>query len=426
MGRFHLAGLMISFAIIFILFLMLDKYGQFIFMSLGFVFSLFVFIFYILHFDKRPQKAAESSYPDISVIIPCYDAEKVIAKTIESAIALKYPGKKEVIVVDDASKDSSVDVIKEFDGVKLLKQEKNKGKAAALNFGVGHCCGDYVLFIDADTILPDDLLLRAMPHVQGEKFGATTFAIMAADPKSIWERMQEIEYFITFGLPSYLLDKFGGVVCAQGATAIYNKKALLDAGGFDETNMTEDFEMTLRLIDKGYKIRYLPITVHTSVQKDFKGLLRQRLRWHRGGIYNLYKYRHLIFDRSKSDTGIFAIPALALMIFFMIAGFFFMATRTMLFAQKIGIGLYGWIFYGTDIFALSLDPYFIRADIILFSSLFLVFLYWVVQSTKMLKIPFGWDKIRVFILMNFIYPLIVSFFYAYSLYLELAREERKW
>jgi len=92
------------------------------------------------------------SYPKVSVIIPAYNEEKVIANTIEGLLETKYP-KKEIIFVDDGSKDNTLQIAKNYkDQIKVLSKP-NGGKATAINYGIQYSTGEIIVIVDADTII---------------------------------------------------------------------------------------------------------------------------------------------------------------------------------------------------------------------------------------------------------------------------------
>src|SRR3989344_7439242 len=96
------------------------------------VFINSVFLFAYLEFSEK-AKPKIKKWPSVSVIIPNYNGSGTLARCIESVKALKYPLAKEIIVVDDGSKDSSPQILKGIRGVKVIFKKKNAGKAAALN-----------------------------------------------------------------------------------------------------------------------------------------------------------------------------------------------------------------------------------------------------------------------------------------------------
>ncbi len=100
--------------------------------------------------------------PFVSIIIPCYNAEPWIAEALESALAQTHPD-REIIVVDDGSKDASVDVVRRFTarGVQLVRQP-NRGASAARNAGLAAARGDWFQFLDADDLLAPDKIARQL------------------------------------------------------------------------------------------------------------------------------------------------------------------------------------------------------------------------------------------------------------------------
>lgn len=109
---------------------------------------------------KNQQHHLSDEFPTISVVIPCYNAERWISATLRSVLSQNWPN-LEIIVVDDGSSDRSAELVRtQFPDVKLLKQ-KNSGVAAARNMGIAHAKGDWIAFLDADDIwLPDKLRLQ--------------------------------------------------------------------------------------------------------------------------------------------------------------------------------------------------------------------------------------------------------------------------
>jgi dolichyl-phosphate beta-glucosyltransferase len=94
--------------------------------------------------------------PELSIVIPCYNEEKRISKTLLQNI--EFLNEKnidfEIITVDDGSADDSVQVIEKIPNVKIVKHEKNQGKGAAVKAGVINSTGDFILFADADNSTP--------------------------------------------------------------------------------------------------------------------------------------------------------------------------------------------------------------------------------------------------------------------------------
>src|SRR3989344_2727143 len=100
--------------------------------TLIFLFSGSVFFFAYLD-TETTSIPKQKKWPVVSVIIPCYNSESTIKRCVESALAMKYNTKLEVIVINDASTDSSLEIIKKIPGIKIIDKKKKAGKAAGIN-----------------------------------------------------------------------------------------------------------------------------------------------------------------------------------------------------------------------------------------------------------------------------------------------------
>jgi glycosyltransferase involved in cell wall biosynthesis len=111
-----------------------------------------------------------SDLPKVSVLIPCYNAERWIGQSLNSVLEQTWPN-LEVVVVDDGSTDGSIDVVRSFEGrgVRLVRQS-NKGASSARNRALACATGDYIQFLDADDLISSDKIavqvarLAAAPH----------------------------------------------------------------------------------------------------------------------------------------------------------------------------------------------------------------------------------------------------------------------
>jgi glycosyltransferase involved in cell wall biosynthesis len=104
---------------------------------------------------SRAAPAAAS--PSVTVVIPCYNAEKWVARTIASVLGEEYPA-LEVIVVDDGSTDGSAEIIRSFGDRIRVETTDNQGACAARNRGLALCRSTYVMFLDADDYIEDGLI----------------------------------------------------------------------------------------------------------------------------------------------------------------------------------------------------------------------------------------------------------------------------
>jgi len=279
--------------------------------------------FYVLSFieygRRKPILFKDSEVPNVTIIIPAYNEEESIARTIKSILGVSYDRKKfEVIVVDDGSNDKTYEIAKKFEGkyVRVFTKE-NGGKASALNFGIEKSKGDIIFSMDADTIVTPHSVLEMAKFFKNPNIMSVTPAMLVAKPKSILQRIQQIEY----ALGIFLRKAFAAldsIYIAPGAFTAYRKTFFDKYGGYDIKNITEDLELALRIQYYGYKTENAPTaSVFTNSPSKFKPLMIQRRRWYFGLIKNTIKYRKL-FSHKYGDLGMFVMPIAWISILFSI------------------------------------------------------------------------------------------------------------
>ncbi|MBS3090971.1 glycosyltransferase family 2 protein [Candidatus Pacearchaeota archaeon] len=287
--------------------------------------SLFFFV-YILN-RKKIFEHPKCKLEPVSIVIPCYNEAEHIGKTLECLQKLDYPQSLiEIIIVDDCSKDNSIEIIKKyiakFKNIMLITSKKNSGGAAIpTNIGIKSAKSKYAITLDAETY-PDPGSIKKMLGLlqEDEKVAAVTGSILTRHQNSWIQKMQAIEYDIT-SLFRKILDLVDSVYVTPGAFAMYRKEAVIKAGLFDPSNLTQDIEMVWRLLSKGYKARMsLAAKAHTETPYKFKDWWNQRNRWNIGGTQTLLKYKSLIFK--KGMLGNFIIPYFAISLILSILGIF--------------------------------------------------------------------------------------------------------
>lgn len=414
-----MAALMISF--VFSAFY--DRTYELIFISGAMLFSLFVFCFYMLTLTEEKSGGKVMSYPPLSVIIPSYNSERTIGKCLRHVLRMQYPGRKEVIVVDDASSDRTASIASGM-GVRVIRRTKNRGKASALNEAIRQAGGELVACIDSDTYPPSGLLTQSVPYMHEKGLGALTFFINVHAPKTLWQKMQSMEYLVAFGILPYITSKMTAILVTPGPLSIFRKQALLKIGGFDENNIAEDFEMGLKLNKHGYKIRYLPIRVPTEVPSTFSGLMRQRLRWYRGTLVNLRLYKELLFNRKYSEVGMFGFPMVAAYVPITILSFFVFSSELLrMLYDAISSSFYFTLYWQ---WGGAFDPLSLGHEFVFFFSFFAIYVVFLSLSMSLINEKYGLSKVAGTLMVIFIYPITNSAFYALSLYKEIAGSEYRW
>jgi cellulose synthase/poly-beta-1,6-N-acetylglucosamine synthase-like glycosyltransferase/spore germination protein YaaH/peptidoglycan/xylan/chitin deacetylase (PgdA/CDA1 family) len=265
--------------------------------------------------EKIFGKPAEvASYrPKVAVLIPAYNEEKVIERTIRAALNSNYPNLR-VIVIDDGSKDRTLEVARKAfageaaAGKVLILGKPNSGKAEALNFGIEHI-GDAELFvgIDADTIIAQDAISRLVPHFINPKVGAIAGNAKVGNRVNLWTRWQALEYITSQNFERRALDVLGAVSVVPGAIGAWRVSAVREAGGFHIDTVAEDADLTMALLRRGYRVEYEDMALaYTEAPTNANALMRQRFRWSFGILQAVYKHRG-VFAR-KGVLGWVALP----------------------------------------------------------------------------------------------------------------------
>lgn len=211
------------------------------------------------------------NFPMISVIIPNYNYSKYISKAVDSVLSQTYPN-VEVIVVDDGSRDDSLDILKTYGNeIKVLKQ-KNQGVSAARNSGAEASSGEFVAFLDADDIWLPKKLERQMRKFDNDKeLGLVHCSMSYIDPhdRILGENRDGMEGFVA----SELLRFERGVVIGTGSTSLVPKTIFDELGGFDLRMTTAaDWDFSYRLGTK-YKIGFIsePMVLYRMHDSNMHG-----------------------------------------------------------------------------------------------------------------------------------------------------------
>lgn len=245
-----------------------------------------------LFLDKRPKYEIPEKLPPISILVAAYNEENNIKDTLTSINSQFYPGKVEVIVVNDGSKDRTEEAVSNFIHqhepnnfiFSLVNAEKNGGKARALNLGLKYVTSNILITIDADTYLFKNSLANIVTtYCIGPHTAAIAGTVLVRNSrKNFWTKLQEWDYFHGIAVVKRTQSLFQGTLVAQGAFSLYNKAIIEEAGGWTDT-IGEDIVLTWGLHKKNYRIGYAEnAIVFTNVPETYKQFYHQRKRWARG------------------------------------------------------------------------------------------------------------------------------------------------
>jgi biofilm PGA synthesis N-glycosyltransferase PgaC len=302
------------------------------------VYTFIAFYFLTLHaliYIQNKKQIYEIIPPNktrtLSIVIPCYNEEKSIARTIQAHIDTNYQGLKQIIVSDDCSTDTSPQIIKQFQTkypnlVKYVKTPKQTGNAAgAKNYGAQFVTTELIGFSDSDSIPKPDTTTNMIGYFNDPKVGAITSRVLVKGKQNYLTRSQAIEYKI-IAFTRKILGFIDSIYVTNGPQSIYRKTAFDQIGGFDKNNLTEDIEITWNFVAHGWKIKMaIPAIVYTYPPTTIKQWFKQRIRWNVGGIQTVAKYRKKIAKCGM--LGLFIMPYFTLSWILGITGLFFMTYR---------------------------------------------------------------------------------------------------
>jgi poly-beta-1,6-N-acetyl-D-glucosamine synthase len=245
--------------------------------------------------NEDPEPLA--SYPSVSVLIPAYCEEKVIAETLTWATRIDYPN-YEVVVVDDCSKDLTREEVMPFvraGRVRLITKSRNEGKAMAMNDALPCLKGDIVLIMDADAC-PDPQILRWMvPHFASPRVAAVTGNPRVANRLTFLSKLQVIEFTSIVSILRRAQRVWGRILTMSGVVGAFRKSALFDVGLYSPEMATEDIDMTWKLQRAFYDVRYEPnAIVWMKVPLTLRALWKQRRRWAHGLAQVLRRHRGVV------------------------------------------------------------------------------------------------------------------------------------
>lgn len=242
-----------------------------------------MFIVASLLLDRRPPRRALARYPALSVLMYVRDQAQSIAQTIESIRRQEYPGPFEVILIDDNSSDRTAQIVRDmgYRWIKVLRQSRNRGKAAAMNRALDAAQHDLIVTLDADAILFGDALwsvveryMTAEPDVR-----AISGCVLVRNSRDNWlTRAQEWDYFHGLAAMKRMQSQYQGTVVAETAFTIYDRAALQELGGW-RSDVAEDMLLTWDMLQKGWRVGFAEdACCFVIVPADVKSFLQQRMR----------------------------------------------------------------------------------------------------------------------------------------------------
>lgn len=294
----------------------------FLFFSL--YFQVFLFLSFLENRKKIKKEARReiTTFPSVTVAVPCWNEEKTLGGTLDSLLELDYPKDKlKIVVVDDGSKDGTLSIARAYEekhrGLIFVYTKPNGGKHTAMNLALEKCDTELFGCLDADSFVKKNTLREIISYFEAdEKVMAVTPCIHIKDPKTIVQRMQAVEYLMGVFVRK-VYGELDAIQVTPGPFSIFKKIAFDIIGPYRKAHNTEDFEITLRMHLHHLKIANAhKATVYTYGPDTVQGFLRQHLRWARGFLENAIDYRHMFFKKEYGNFGVITLPVAFLFAFY--------------------------------------------------------------------------------------------------------------
>jgi len=241
--------------------------------------------------------------PKVTLVIPTWNEEVGIRRTLQSIIENGYPN-YEIIVVNDGSTDQTgakVQALKSlYPSVIQLINKANGGKAQAMNRGMLHATGEIIICVDADTYLHRNAIHNIVKYYEDPLVAAVVGNVLIGNTRTWLGKLQYFEYIIGFHLKrtQHVLNT---IYILSGALCSYRKSVFDQLEGYTDYSKTEDMDLSLQMRQKNMRLVHAYDAVcSTEGASDLKGLINQRARWRYGGLMCLYHHRSLFLNPHKS------------------------------------------------------------------------------------------------------------------------------
>ena len=267
-----------------------------------FALTIFGYINYLKSFrEKKAVDASHYDFPSCTILIPAHNEAMVIGATVESMLKLEYPKEKlTILVINDGSKDETASIVQEFvkrDPRVVLftvpPGEGGKGKSRALNLALKQVNSDVIAIYDADNT-PNP---KALYYLVAQLMTHTELGGVIGKFRTVNKNATLLTRFINIETLSFQSILQAGrwqmhnIATLPGTNYVVWTHLIRSLDGWDEDALTEDSELSIRIYEKGYKIKYIPYALtYEQEPQEWKVWLKQRMRWVRGNNYVIAKF----------------------------------------------------------------------------------------------------------------------------------------
>ncbi|MDI3474018.1 MAG: poly-beta,6-N-acetyl-D-glucosamine synthase [Candidatus Woesearchaeota archaeon] len=389
--------------------------------------SLYYAVFWLLtYIEEKPKEKPKRTFkewPAVSIVIPMYNEEENIRETIQTTCKLDYPSDKlKIYVVDDGSKDNSLEIARitaeeemkknpQLE-IKILHQE-NKGKYAAVNNALDYIDTPFFATLDADSYPEKDALKNLLQEFTTQKVGAVSPILKVKNPQNIIEKIQWYEYAINHFYKSVIALR-NAIHVTPGPLSVYRTELVKRLGKFREGHKTEDMELGMRIQAANYEIKQCEeAVVYTKAPRTWKSLTKQRVRWNLGSTLNIKDYSKMLFNKNYGDFGIFQLPMIPMagvlsvsILFLIIFNLRDQIKRSILVMKTYNFNIFEYI--AESISHFNLEFWFLNLslkNIVMMIIFFSVSVFILYKGIKLFneKVDNGWPALFLFLFMYYFF-----------------------
>jgi cellulose synthase/poly-beta-1,6-N-acetylglucosamine synthase-like glycosyltransferase len=330
------------------------------------VFTYFVLFGKSQSFVKSFNRITGIYMPKVSILIPAYNEEFVVGNILNRMTELTYPRDRlEIILIDDRSTDTTGQIADDYASIYnyitvVHRPSGGYGKPAALNDGIKISTGEIILTFDADYYPQLDIVEKLVAPFADPEVGAVQGRVTVRNEEdSIVSKIVTLERIGGYRIDQEARDELVLVPQYGGTVGGFRRKALEKVGGWDKSMLTEDTDLTIKLILNGYQIRYVnDAEAYEEAVTTWRAYWNQRYRWAKGHmqcatkhLLNVLKAPHLsIYEKAELTLllCIYFIPILILVAW--------------------GIGLASYLTHEAIFLSLNIRDYFLILSIFTYST----------------------------------------------------------
>lgn len=257
----------------------------------------------LAEFRGRTTPALSSATPRVSIIVPAYNEEVVLAPCLDSILDCGYPD-LELIVVNDGSSDDTWGVMSAYTDPRVrLITKPNGGKGSALNAGIERASGEILIFVDADGLFTESTIPELLLAFRHDRVGAVCGNDQPVNLDRPQTRLLALMTHVGTGLTRRALALVGCLPIVAGNSGAFRADVVRQVGGFRTDTVGEDLELTWRVQFAGWDVEFAPrALVLAEVPSTMRALWKQRVRWQRGLIQTTRIHRRRLLPLRSPFT----------------------------------------------------------------------------------------------------------------------------